>query len=72
LVDHTTCDSLHLFQDEFTGESDRPRLSVENWDLMHPLSKHEASMRIALSTIDGSYLSTATAEQSVLIAQSTD
>ena len=50
LVDHTTGESLRHFLEEFSGQDQSPRLVIEGWDHMRPLSKHETSTRIALAT----------------------
>ena len=50
LVDHTTCDTLYHFLEEFNTNSDHPALVIDGWDHMRPLSRHETSMRIALAT----------------------
>ena len=50
LVDHTTVESLRHFQEEFSGQDQSPRLVIEGWDHLRPLSKHETSTRIALAT----------------------
>jgi MFS superfamily sulfate permease-like transporter len=52
LVDHTTGESLHRFLEEFSGRDQSPRLVIEGWDHMRPLSKHETSTRIALATVE--------------------
>jgi carbonic anhydrase len=52
LVDHTTGESLHRFLEEFSGQDQSPRLVIEGWDHMRPLSKHETSTRIALATVE--------------------
>ncbi|MGZ6770559.1 MAG: SulP family inorganic anion transporter, partial [Mycobacteriaceae bacterium] len=52
LVDHTTGESLRHFLEEFSGQDQSPRLVIEGWDHMRPLSKHEASTRIALATVE--------------------
>jgi MFS superfamily sulfate permease-like transporter len=71
LVDHTTCDSLHHFLEEFNTNGDHPRLTIDGWDHMHPLSRHETSMRIALDAA-GSFVSTARVEAELQTAQATD
>jgi carbonic anhydrase len=50
IVDHTTGESLRHFLEEFSGQDQSPRLVIEGWDHMRPLSKHETSTRIALAT----------------------
>ena len=50
LVDHTTVESLRHFQEEFSGQDQSPRLVIEGWDHLRPLSKDETSTRIALAT----------------------
>jgi MFS superfamily sulfate permease-like transporter len=71
LVDHTTCDSLHHFLDEFNSTDEYPSLEIDGWDHMHPLSRHETSMRIALVAA-GSFVSTAQAEAALQASQATD
>jgi carbonic anhydrase len=61
LVDHTTGESLRHFLEEFSGQGETPKLVIEGWDHMRPLSAHQTSTRIAL----------ATAEQ-LLVPQATD
>ncbi|MBW0014371.1 SulP family inorganic anion transporter [Mycobacterium sp.] len=51
LVDHTTGESLGHFLEEFSGQDQSPRLVIEGWDNMRPLSKHETSTRIALASV---------------------
>jgi carbonic anhydrase len=51
LVDHTTGESLRYFLEEFSGQDQSPRLVIEGWDHMRPLSKHETSTRIALANL---------------------
>jgi carbonic anhydrase len=51
LVDHTTGQSLRYFLEEFSGQDQSPRLVIEGWDHMRPLSKHETSTRIALASV---------------------
>ena len=48
LVDHTTGESLRHFLEEFSGRDQTPRLVIEGWDHMRPMSNHETSTRIAL------------------------
>lgn len=71
LVDHTTCDSLHHFLEEFNSNGDHPNLVIDGWDHVQPLSRHETSMRIALVAA-GSFVSTARAEAELQAAQATD
>jgi len=52
LVDHTTGESLRHFEEEFSGQDQSPTLVIEGWDHLRPLSKHEASTRIALASAD--------------------
>ncbi len=52
LVDHTTGQSLRHFLEEFSGQDQSPRLVIEGWDHMRPLSKHETSTRIALASVE--------------------
>ncbi len=52
LVDHTTGESLRHFLEEFSGQDQTPRLVIEGWDHMRPLSKHETSTRIALASVE--------------------
>jgi MFS superfamily sulfate permease-like transporter len=52
LVDHTTSESLRYYLDEFSGQDRSPRLVIEGWDHMRPLSKHETSTRIALGSVE--------------------
>jgi carbonic anhydrase len=79
LVDHTTGESLHRFLEEFSGQDQSPRLVIEGWDHMRPLSKHETSTRIALATVekvayaDVEKVALADrAEQELRVAQATD
>ncbi|MDT5259098.1 MAG: hypothetical protein QOD10_4178, partial [Mycobacterium sp.] len=51
LVDHTTGQSLRYYLDEFSGQDESPRLVIEGWDHMRPLSKHETCTRIALASV---------------------
>ena len=71
LVDHTTCESLRHFLEEFSGQDQSPRLVIEGWDHMRPLSKHETSTRIALATAE-QLTSADRAEQELRAAQATD
>ncbi len=71
LVDHTTCELLHHFLEEFNASSDQPRLVIDGWDHMHPLSRHETSMRIALAAAE-SFVPTARAEAELQTSQATD
>ncbi len=71
LVDHTTCDSLHHFREEFNSSGDHPHLIIEGLEHMHPLSRHEAGMRIALAVAE-SLVSAARAEAELQTAQATD
>ncbi len=71
LVDHTTGESLRHFLEEFSGQDQSPRLVIEGWDHMRPLSKHETSTRIALATAE-QLTSTDRAEQELRAAQATD
>ncbi len=71
VVDHTTGESLHHFLEEFSGQEQTPRLVIEGWNHMQPLSKHETSTRIALATAD-KLTSTDRAEQELRAAQATD
>jgi MFS superfamily sulfate permease-like transporter len=52
LVDHTTGESLRYYLEEFSGQDQSPRLVIEGWDHMRPLSKHETSTRIALASVE--------------------
>lgn len=52
IVDHTTGESLRYYLDEFSGQDQSPRLVIEGWDHMRPLSKHETSTRIALGSVE--------------------
>jgi carbonic anhydrase len=52
IVDHTTGESLRYFLEEFSGQDQSPRLVIEGWDHMRPLSKHETSTRIALASLE--------------------
>ena len=67
LVDHTTGESLRHFLEEFSGQDQSPKLVIEGWDHMRPLSKHETSTRIALATAE-KVASTDRAEQELRIA----
>jgi carbonic anhydrase len=71
LVDHTTCDSLHHFLEEFNANGDHPSLAIEGWDNMRPLSQAETSMRVALVAA-GNFAATARAEEELVAAQATD
>jgi len=71
LVDHTTSESLRQFLEEFSGQDQTPRLVIEGWDHMQPLSKHETSTRIALSTAE-KLTSTDRVEQELRAAQAMD
>jgi len=71
LVDHTTGESLRHFLEEFSGQDQTPRLVIEGWDHMQPLSKHETSTRIALATAE-KLTSTDRLEQELRAAQATD
>jgi carbonic anhydrase len=51
IVDHTTGESLRYFLEEFSGQDESPRLVIEGWDHMRPLSNHETSTRIALASV---------------------
>jgi MFS superfamily sulfate permease-like transporter len=68
LVDHTTCDSLQNYLDEFNANGEGPSLVIEGWERMQPLSKHESSMRIALVSVEAD-ASSAQAEAAVHDAQ---
>jgi carbonic anhydrase len=52
LVDHTTGESLRYFLEEFSGQDRSPGLVIEGWDHMRPLSKHETSTRIGLTSVE--------------------
>jgi hypothetical protein len=52
LVDHTTGESLRHFLEEFSGQDQTPRLVIEGWDHMRPMSNHETSTRIALAATE--------------------
>ena len=52
LVDHTTGEALRHFLEEFSGQDQNPKLVIEGWDHMRPLSKHETSTRIGLATVE--------------------
>jgi carbonic anhydrase len=52
LIDHTTSEALGHFLEEFSGQDQSPKLVIEGWDHMRPLSKHEASTRIGLATVE--------------------
>ena len=71
LVDHTTVESLRHFLEEFSGQDQSPRLVIEGWDHLRPLSKHDTSTRIALATAE-KLTSTDRAEQELGAAQATD
>lgn len=71
LVDHTTGESLRHFLEEFSGQDQSPRLVIEGWDHMRPLSMHETSTRIALAAAE-KLTSTDRAEQELRAAQATD
>jgi MFS superfamily sulfate permease-like transporter len=71
LIDHTACDTLHHYLEEFNSDGDHPSLTIDGWGHMHPLSKHEASMRIALATV-GEFVSTARAEAELQLSQAVD
>jgi carbonic anhydrase len=51
IVDHTAGESLGHFLAEFSGQDQSPRLVIQGWDHMRPLSKHETSTRIALTSV---------------------
>jgi hypothetical protein len=51
IVDHTTGQSLRYNLDEFSGQDESPRLVIEGWDHMRPLSKHDTCTRIALASL---------------------
>lgn len=51
LVDHTTSETLRYFLEEFSGQDQRPKLTIEGWHYMRPLSRHETSPRIALADV---------------------
>lgn len=71
LVDHTTCDSLHHLLEEFNSTDGHPRLVIEGWDHVRPLSRHDRSMRIALDA-PGCFAASVQAEEELHIAQATD
>ncbi|MDT5256774.1 MAG: hypothetical protein QOD10_1854 [Mycobacterium sp.] len=71
LVDYTTGESLRHFLGEFSGQDQSPRLVIEGWDHMRPVSNHETSTRIALAAVE-KIASTDRAEQELRLAQTTD
>src|SRR5262249_29496614 len=71
LVDHTTCDSLHHFLEDFNTNDQGPSLVIEGWDHMRPLSQHEASTRIPLVAAENLAF-TARAEAELRSTQATD
>jgi len=71
LVDHTTCDTLHHYLEEFNSTDGHPSLEIDGWDHMHPLSRHESSMRLALVAA-GSFVTAVRAEAELQAAQATD
>jgi MFS superfamily sulfate permease-like transporter len=71
LVDHTTCESLRHYLEDFNSGDDGQRLTIEGWDRMLPLSKHEAGMRVALVSADSVEFA-AHAERELLAAQVSD
>ncbi|MGB9303609.1 MAG: SulP family inorganic anion transporter [Mycobacterium sp.] len=71
LVDHTTGESLRHFLEEFSGQDQSPRLVIEGWDHMRPVSKHETSTRIALAAVE-KVARTERAEHELTVAQATD
>jgi MFS superfamily sulfate permease-like transporter len=72
VVDHTTGESLHHFLEEFSGEDGTPRLVIEGWDHMRPLSKHETSTRLALSTVNKNLADGVQTEEELRVDQATD
>ena len=71
LVDHTTGESLRHFLEEFSGQDQSPRLVIEGWDHMRPVSNHETSTRIALAAVER-VARTDRAEHELTVAQATD
>ena len=71
IIDHTTCDTLHHMMDDYNSNDEQPKLVIDGWDNVRPLSRHERGMRVALDA-RGSFMATAQAEEDVEIAQATD
>ena len=43
LIDHTTFEYLQYLEDDLNSRSDRPKLQIDGWDHLRPLTKHETS-----------------------------
>jgi carbonic anhydrase len=71
LVDHTTCETLYHYQEEFNASDESPSLSIEGWDHMRPISRHETSTRIALAAVEA-FVVTARAEEELQTTQAID
>src|SRR5208283_2259721 len=72
LVDHTTCDSLRHYLEDFNSSEDGPCLAIDGWDRTLPLSKHEAGMRVALASADSIGSTVLVERERELLAESTD
>ncbi len=72
LVDHTTCDSLHHYLEDFNSSEDGPCLAIDGWDRMLPLSKHETGMRVALASAESNGSEVLVERERELLADSTD
>ena len=60
-----------LYLEEFNSNSDRPKLLIDGWDHLRPLTNHETSMRVAL-VVAGNFVSDGRAEAELQAAQATD
>jgi MFS superfamily sulfate permease-like transporter len=72
LVDHTTCDSLRHYLEDFNSNEDGPYLAIDGWDRVLPLSKHETGMRVALVSADSIGAAMLGERERELLADSTD
>ncbi len=71
LIDHTTFEYLQYLEDDLSARSDRPKLQIDGWDHLRPLTKHETSTRVALISTATLY-DTARTEEELREIQVTD
>jgi len=63
LIDHTTFEYLQYVTDDFNSSSDHPKLQIDGWDHLRPLTKHETSDRVALVSTASLYDAARTEEE---------
>lgn len=47
VIDHTTCENLFHYKDEYNSREDKPYFEIRGLERMHPVSKHESSIHLA-------------------------